>query len=152
MKFDLQSATKCDVETKTNTNDYNEELGIEKQFKVFFLTNLISFLIYFSFALYVMIKSSFKMDLKAWVNLTVNSASFCIKAIAWTYMISIYDKDKEAIIGAVVYEEMLWDSNGQLFLWDYFASFMIKMSIFGFIFEMMSIRVILQSESPEEKN
>lgn len=59
-----------------------------------------------------MIKSSFKMDLKAWVNLTVNSASFCIKAIAWTYMISIYDKDKEAIIGAVVYEEMLWDSNG----------------------------------------
>lgn len=30
MKFDLQSATKCDVETKTNTNDYNEELGIEK--------------------------------------------------------------------------------------------------------------------------
>ena len=30
MKFDLQSAAKCDVETNTNTNDYNEELGIEK--------------------------------------------------------------------------------------------------------------------------
>jgi hypothetical protein len=52
------------------------------------------------------------MDLKAWANLSVNSISFCIKAIAWTYMISIYDKDREAIIGAVVYEEMLWDSNG----------------------------------------
>jgi hypothetical protein len=89
------------------------------------------------------------MDLKAWVNLGVNSASFSIKAITWTYMISIYDIDKEAIIGAVVYEEMLWDSNGQLFLWDYFASFIIKMSIFAFIFEMMSIKVVLQSDSHE---
>jgi hypothetical protein len=96
-----------------------------------------------------MIKSSFKLDLKAWTNLVVNSASFSIKAIAWTYMISIYDTDKEAIIGAVVYEELLWDSNGELFLWDYFASFMIKMSIFAFIFEMMTIKVVLQSESHE---
>lgn len=100
-------------------------------------------MIYFAFALYYVIKSSFKLDLKAWTNLGVNSASFSIKAIAWTYMMSIYDLDKEAIIGAVVYEEMLWDSNGQLFLWDYFASFMIKMSIFAFIFEMMNIRVVL---------
>jgi hypothetical protein len=52
------------------------------------------------------------MDLKAWANLSVNSISFCIKAIAWTYMISIYDKERETIIGAVVYEEMLWDTNG----------------------------------------
>ena len=136
-------------ETNTNTNDYDAEFGLERQFIVFFLINLISFVIYFAFSLYVIIKSRFKMDLKAWANLGVNSASFSIKAITWTYMISIYDIDKEAIIGAVVYEEMLWDSNGQLFLWDYFASFIIKMSIFAFIFEMMSIKVVLQSDSHE---
>ncbi len=145
----LDAASKCDVETNTNTKDYNTEFGLERQFFVFFLINLISFVIYFTFALYVMIKSSFKLDLKAWTNLVVNSASFSIKAIAWTYMISIYDTDKEAIIGAVVYEELLWDSNGELFLWDYFASFMIKMSIFAFIFEMMTIKVVLKSESHE---
>ena len=95
-----------------------------------------------------MIRSSFKLDSKAWANLGVNSASFSIKAIVWTYMISIYDKD-QAKKGEVAYNEMLWDSHGELFLWDYFASFMIKMSIFAFIFEMMNIIVILQSESPE---
>ena len=143
MKFDLQSAMKCDVNTSTNTDEHNPDLGVERQFVVFFLTNLIAFVIYFSFAIYVMFKTSYMMDLKAWANLSVNSISFCIKAIAWTYMISIYDKEREDIVGAVVYEEMLWDSNGQLFLWDYFATFMIKMSIFAFIFEVMSIRVIL---------
>ncbi len=51
-------------------------------------------------------------------------------------------------MGEVAYEKMLWDDNGQLFLWDYFASFMIKMSIFAFIFEMMNIRVVLESETP----
>lgn len=112
MKFDLQSALKCDANTSSSTNYYNADLGVERQFNVFFLTNLFSFLIYFSLALYVVIKSSYKMDLKAWANLSVNSISFCIKAIAWTYMISIYDKERETIIGAVVYEEMLWDSNG----------------------------------------
>ena len=91
------------------------------------------------------------MDIKAWINLGVNTASFLIKAIAWTYMLIIYNEnlDKEASMGEVPYEEMLWDNNGQLFLWDYFASFMIKMSIFAFIFEMMNIRVVLESESPE---
>ncbi len=44
----------------------------------------------------------------------------------------------------------MWDDNGQLFLWDYFASFMIKMSIYVFIFDMMSIKVVLQSESPQQ--
>jgi uncharacterized membrane protein len=63
---------------------------------VFFLVNLISFVIYFSFALFVCIKSSFKIDVKAWVNLGVNSASFSIKAIAWTYMVSIYDSNEAA--------------------------------------------------------
>jgi hypothetical protein len=112
MRYDLQSALKCDDSSSPTTREYNADLGIEKQFNVFFITNLVSFVIYFSFTVYVMIKSSFTMDLKAWSNLSVNSISFCIKAIAWTYMISIYDKDMEAIIGAVVYEEMLWDSNG----------------------------------------
>jgi hypothetical protein len=59
-----------------------------------------------------MIKSSFKLDFKAWANLGVNSASFSIKAFAWTYMISIYDKDQEAIFGEVVYNEMLWEDHG----------------------------------------
>ena len=90
MKFGLQSASKCNDDT--GSYPYNPDLGIERQFKVFFIVNLVSFVIYFSFALYVAIKSSFKMDLKAWVNMSVNSASLGIKAIVWTYMMSIYDK------------------------------------------------------------
>ena len=115
----------------------------------FFLVNLISFLIYFSFSLYICIKNSFKMDGKAWANIGVNTASFSIKAIAWTYIIAIYDTNQAASMGEVVYEEKLWDENGELFLWDYFASFMIKMTIFAFIFEMINIRVVLQSDSPQ---
>jgi hypothetical protein len=89
------------------------------------------------------------MDGKALANMGVNSVSFSIKAFAWTYIIAIYDTNLEASMGEVAYEEKLWNDNGELFLWDYFASFMIKMTIFAFIFEMMNIRVVLQSDSPQ---
>ena len=96
MNFQLQSATECEEVAKdSNSNDYNIEYGLERQFVVFFLVNLISFIIYFSFACYIAIKSSFKLDAKAWANMAVNSASFSIKAMAWTYMLSIYDKNEE---------------------------------------------------------
>jgi hypothetical protein len=52
------------------------------------------------------------MDGKAWANLGVNSASFSIKAIAWTYMVSIYDTNEEAKIGEAIYEKQLWENNG----------------------------------------
>ena len=92
MKFDLQSASNCNDESGSSTSNYNADLGVERQFNVFFVVNLVSFVIYFTFALYVAAKSSCKMDLKAWANMGVNSVSLGIKAIAWTYMISIYDK------------------------------------------------------------
>jgi hypothetical protein len=89
------------------------------------------------------------MDPKAWANIGVNALSFGAKAIIWTYMISQYNNEEEKKVGAVVYADSLWNNNGQLFLWDYMASFLIKMSIFVFIFEMMKIRVILSSETPD---
>jgi len=145
MNFFLRSSSNCD-----NDPDNDTEFGLARQFLAFFLINLIAFLVYFTFSVYVSIKSSFKMDLKAWINLGVNAASFLIKGIVWTYMIIIYNEnlDREPSMGELAYEKMLWDENGQLFLWDYFASFMIKMSIFAFIFEMTNIRVVLESETP----
>jgi len=109
MNFFLHTSPNCNDDPDNDT-----EFGLARQFLAFFVINLIAFLIYFTFSLYVSVKSSFKMDVKAWVNLGVNTASFLIKAIAWTYMIIIYNEnlDREASMGEVAYEKMLWDENG----------------------------------------
>jgi len=42
---------------------------------------------------------------------------------------------------------MVWEQNEGLFLFDYLATYMIKMSIFVFIFEMMRIWIFLDSQN-----
>ncbi len=61
------------------------------QFSAFFIINLICFVVYTTMAAFVAVKSKWKLDIKGWVNMTINIVSFAIKMIAWAYMISIYD-------------------------------------------------------------
>jgi hypothetical protein len=59
-----------------------------------------------------------------------------MKLITWTYILSKYEVLKEKDIGEQKYETELWNQQSRWFLIDYFAVFMIKMSIYVFIFEM----------------
>ncbi len=97
MRFELQSATKCNMTSQTNSDDFNAEVALETQFNVFFFVNLLSFVTYTLYAIYCTTKSNCKMDPKGWANVGVNIMSFGIKAIAWSYMLSIYDKAQEAL-------------------------------------------------------
>ncbi len=45
---------------------------------------------------------------------------------------------------------MLWDLHGELFIWDYFAAFITKMSIYVFIFEMIKIWDIMVAENHKD--
>jgi len=63
------------------------------KFSVFFYINVLCFVVYSSMAVFVVIKSKYKLDVKGWVNMGINTVSFAIKMIAWTYLISIYDWD-----------------------------------------------------------
>lgn len=84
------------------------------------------------------------------MNMFINIVGFSVKTITWTYMESIFDPTVATIMGYKEYENKLWDENGALFMWDYLASYAIKMSIFAFIYEMMYIWALISSESPQE--
>lgn len=127
-----------------------EHPNIEIQFNVFAYINISCYLLYASGCLFVAYKSNFYLDGKAQLNMFINIVGFSVKTITWTYMISIFDPAVATIMGYKEYENKLWDENGALFMWDYFASYAIKMSIFAFIYEMMYIWALISSESPQE--
>ena len=81
------------------------------------------------------------MDLKAWINLYINLGCFIVKTSIWIYIESIYDPKNG------YNEDKVWAENEGLFLFDYLANFMIKMSMFVFIFEMMRIWIFLSSNN-----
>ncbi len=85
--------------------------------------------------------------MKAWVNISIYIVSFSIKTATWSYMLAIYNKDDEKIYDKSEYEDILIKQHGEMFLWDYFASFMTKMSIFVFIFEMVNLWNIISSNN-----
>ena len=83
MKFELS-----DSESECNTTSVAVDINVEIHFDVFFIINITCFVVYTSMAAYVISKSKCKIDIKGWANMSVNTASFALKMIAWTYMIS----------------------------------------------------------------
>ena len=126
------------------------EPNMEIQFDIFSYINICCYLFYASGSLFVAYKSNFYLDGKAQMNMFINIVGFSVKTITWTYMESIFDPTVATIMGYKEYENKLWDENGALFMWDYLASYAIKMSIFAFIYEMMYIWALISSESPQE--
>ncbi len=79
------------------------------------------------------------MDPKSWWNIGINIFSFSIKTTTWIFILSIYDKKMEEEMGKSKYIDKLWDEEDRWFLFDYLAAYIIKMSIYVFIFEMKKI-------------
>ena len=50
-------------------------------------------------------------------------------------------------MGPERYDDYLWNSEAHWFLFDYFCTFLTKMSIYAFIFEMRHVFEILTSDS-----
>jgi hypothetical protein len=83
MKFELS-----DSEFDCNTTSVAVDINVEIHFDVFFIINITCFVVYTSMAAYVISKSKCKTDIKGWANMSVNTASFALKMIAWTYLFS----------------------------------------------------------------
>ena len=129
LEFQLDNSLRN--ENSTDGAKTDNTLIIDVDFNVFFYTVMLSFIIYTSFALILAIKSKFKLDFKAWANLGVNIICFMTKGIFWTYIITKYGYH------SLNNKDNPMEANGQIFLWDYLASFMTKMTIYAFIFEML---------------
>jgi hypothetical protein len=84
------------------------------------------------------------MDPKAWWNMAVNICSFGVKTLAW---IIILQKSDPAQLKNIEYANSLWYKEAHWFLFDYFATYVIKMSIYVFIFETRLVWEHLSSES-----
>jgi len=87
------------------------------------------------------------MDKKAWINISINILCFSIKAFGWI-MISLDPHTKQDANSF----ENLWEKQAHWFLFDYFGAFIIKISIFVFIFEMVLVYITLASENYEQYN
>ena len=79
------------------------------------------------------------MDYKAWWNIAVNLFSFSLKVTTWSVILNAYDPKLEKEMGPIPYAHKLWDDQGFWFLFDYFGAYLIKISIYIFIFEMRQI-------------
>ena len=88
-----------------------------------------------------------KMDRKALSNIGINVISFSVKTTTWTMILIAYDHKTEIELGSKNYSDKLWDDEAHWFLFDYFAAYVIKMSIYVFIFEMRQILDYLTSDS-----
>jgi hypothetical protein len=56
---------------------------------------------------------------------------------------------EEEKLGPEKYDDYLWNSEAHWFIFDYFAAYLIKVSIYVFIFEMRHVFEILTSSSLE---
>jgi hypothetical protein len=62
---------------------------------------------------------------------------------------SAFDPSLEASMGPKAYAEFLWKKESKWFIFDYFGSYLIKISIYVFIFEMRKILEILTASNHE---
>ena len=122
----------------------------EVDFEAFLIINASCLVLYeLCFVLLITLRECPKMDPKAWWNIGVNMISFSFKTLAWIEIVLSYDPIKERELGPEKYDDLLWAQEAHWFLFDYFASYMLKMSIYVFIFEMRQVYDILTSESNE---
>jgi hypothetical protein len=140
----------------TPTSSYNlqtekEEVLTHLNLKIFFYINLSCLLVYaLGLCLLLSLRKCAKFDCKTWGNISLYLVSFSMKLITWTYILSKYDVLKEKDIGEQKYETELWNQQSRWFLIDYFAVFMIKMSIYVFIFEIQHMYEYLSSADMED--
>ena len=118
------------------------------EFKVFLIVNLLSLILYsLGVGLVMKLRKCPSMDRKAWWNIGINQLSFAFKSIAWIEILLAYDPVEEERIGPERYDDLLWNSKAHWFLFDYFGTYLTKMSIYAFIFEMRHVSEILTSDS-----
>ena len=107
---------------------------IPVDFSVFLYLNMISLYIYLLGVIAILfLRRCPRMDPKAWWNMGVYICSFGVKTIAWIVIFHSTDKEK---LNNIDYASKLWYEEAHWFLFDYFAAYAIKMSIYVFIFEM----------------
>ena len=126
-----------------NTNP--KDMLILVDFQVFLYVNLVALLSYFLGVFVILaLRRCPRMDPKAWWNMAVNICSFAVKTLAW---IIILQNTDPAQLKNIEYANSLWYKEAHWFLFDYFATYVIKMSIYVFIFETRLVWEHLSSES-----
>ena len=79
-----------------------------------------------------MTKFNFKLDRSALLNVSIYSISFTLRSVMW------------AVAGSLTVLES-W-----MTILEYVAAFVIEISLYFFVFEMQSVRVLLESQTPQE--
>ena len=125
-----------------------EVVVLHIEFKVFLIVNLLSLIFYtLGVGLVMIFRKCPRIDRKAWWNIGINLVSFAFKSIAWIEILLAYDPEEEKRMGPERYDDLLWNSEAHWFLFDYFGTYLTKLSIYAFIFEMRHVFEILTSDS-----
>ena len=121
--------------------DIKQVLDVDHKNLIFFIANAILLVFYMVPASLVLYKFKFKMDRSALLNIAIYTLSFLTRAVMWGLASKNDDprnNDKSDIF------------RGIMIILEYVGAFVIEISIYFFVFEMMSVQSILTSESHQE--
>ena len=109
----------------------------------FFIANAILFFLYLVPASFVLNTFRFKLDRSALINIAIYTLSFLTRAVMWG--LASYNDDPNKNDNSDIFR-------GVMIILEYFGAFVLEISIYFFIFEMMSVQSILMSGSHEQNS
>jgi hypothetical protein len=109
----------------------------------FFIANAILFFLYLVPASFVLKTFRFKLDRSALINIAIYTLSFLTRAVMWG--LASYNDDPNKNDNSDIFR-------GVMIILEYFGAFVLEISIYFFIFEMMSVQSILMSGSHEQNS
>ena len=119
--------------------DIKQRFDDENKNLIFFIANAILLVVYLVPASLVLFKFKFKMDRSALINIAIYTLSFLTRAVMW----GLASKNNEKNDNSDIFR-------GIMIILEYIGAFVLEISIYFFVFEMMSVQSILTSESHQE--
>ena len=121
--------------------DIKKEFDADHKNLIFFIANAILLVLYLVPASLVLYTFKFKMDRSALINIAIYTLSFLTRAVMWGLASKNDDPRKN---------ENSDTYRGIMIILEYVGAFVLDISMYFFVFEMMSVQSILKSESHQE--
>ena len=109
-----------------------------------FIANAILFVLYLVPASFVLKTFRFKLDRSVLINIAIYTLSFLTRAVMWG-LAAFYNNYKNKNDKSDIYR-------GVMIILEYFGAFVLEISIYFFVFEMMSVQSILVSGTHEQNS
>jgi hypothetical protein len=123
--------------------DINQGFDGDHTNLTFFIANAILFVLYLVPASFVLHTFRFKLDRSVLINIAIYTLSFLTRAVMWG--LASYNDDPNKNDNSDIFR-------GVMIILEYFGAFVLEISIYFFVFEMMSVQSILMSGSHEQNS